>query len=203
MLRPIDVIFKHPVKKFTVIYQNGKLWQLPRLDFTGQSLIVKQPYKDSREHIFVASDQTLDPNDVPLMAELLTITLPEAIIGKNVNEFEAWWRGNWSVFQEEIVVKAQRRQHYKQLVKQAHLARVSPNALLQKELAMHTYPNSPSAQATSQVPQPQKIATPVPTALDPQAVTNQIDQSQTQPFKPQSGEHDIFDAMLDDLRNSL
>lgn len=214
MLRPIDVIFKHPVKKFTVIYQNGKLWQLPRLDFTGKSLLVKKPYKDSREHIFVAANQTLDGTDVALIAELSTVHLPDSIVGRNVDEFEAWWRNNWSQFQEEIAVKEQRRQHAKQLLEQAHLARVSPDDLL-KSQSTHlpqpptlnqptAIPTTPQPQQPNSVSQPQspnsvsqpqlqKIVTPAPVTSS--AVAN--------PAKPNSGEHDIFDDMLDDLMKGL
>ena len=121
MLRPIDVIFRHPVKKFTVIYQNGKLWQLPKLDFDGQSLTYKKPYKGSREHIFVAKDQTLDGMDNVLISQLLTVHLPDSIVGKNVNQFEHWWQQNWYAFREEISVKKERQKHAKELVEQAHL----------------------------------------------------------------------------------
>lgn len=175
MLRPIDVIFKHPVKKFTVIYQNGKLWQLPKLEFDGQSLMYKKPYKGSREHIFVANDQTLDGTDTVLIAQLLTVHLPESMHNKNVNEFEHWWRQNWYGFREEIAVKKQRQQQAKQLLAAQHLAKgQNANPI-------------PTAQAKSELePQPQ----PQPSGM-PQA-------------KPvSSNSHDDFDDLLDDLLHEL
>lgn len=178
MLRPIDVIFKHPVKKFTVIYQNGKLWQLPRLDFTGKSLLVKKPYKDSREQIFVAQNQTLDSTDFPLIAELLTVELPPSVVGRNVNEFEAWWQSHALQFQEEIHIKEQQRQHAKQLVEQAHLTRVSPNELFQAQSQAQTVqPVSPSSQPQSQI-----------VKSNPPVLSN-----------PPENAGDIFDQMLAEL----
>lgn len=173
MLRPIDVIFKHPVKKFTVIYQNGKLWQLPKIEFDGQSLMYKKPYKGSREHIFVANDQTLDGTDTALIAQLLTVHLPESMHNKNVDEFEHWWRQNWYGFREEIAVKKQRQQHAKQMLAEQHLAKG------QKA--------NPELQAKNEQPQPQP----------------QPQNSVPQPKPVSSTSHDDFDDLLDDLLHEL
>lgn len=129
MLRPIDVIFKHPVKKFTVIYQNGKLWQLPKLEFDGQSLTYKKAYKGSREHIFVSPEQTLDSNDLVLISQLLTVDLPESVHGRNVDQFEHWWRQNWYDFKQEMAVKQARQKQVKAQLAQDHLAKGQKSAV--------------------------------------------------------------------------
>lgn len=116
MLRPIDVIFKHPTKKFTVIYQSGKLWQLNHLAFDGKSLSHKRPYTGSREQIFVAQDQSLPANDLLLRSQLATIALPATIIGRNAEEFEQWWRQNSFDYRElSTLAKAAQRQAKAQL----------------------------------------------------------------------------------------
>lgn len=105
MYRPIDVIFRHPIKKFTVIYQNGVLWQLPKLEIDRQSLQNKKRYRGSRQEIFVAANQKLDTLDTDLAAQLLTIELPASIVGRNVDEFDRWWRHNWFKYSEVITQK--------------------------------------------------------------------------------------------------
>ena len=111
MRRSIDVIFRHPVKKFTVLYQNGQLWQLPKVDFDSQSLQYKKPYRGSRTQIFVAANQQLDPNDTALAAQLFTIDLPNAIVGRNVDEFDNWWRHNQFRYQRIIAAQSQPEPH--------------------------------------------------------------------------------------------
>ncbi|MFW2178040.1 MULTISPECIES: hypothetical protein [unclassified Moraxella] len=196
MLRPIDVIFKHPVQKFTVIYQNGKLWQLPRLDFTGKSLLVKKPYKGSREHIFVANDQTLDTTDTQLIAELITVDLPSSITGRNVDEFEHWWRHNWFHFKEELAVKKQQQQQAKALLEQAHIARVSPNELNNPTVSNLVTPPTTNHMSPSQSPnnvsQPQHTVTPAIPVSTPSVPPNTA-----------NGSTDPFDDMLDDLMKDL
>lgn len=101
MYRPIDVIFHHPVKKFTVIYQNGVLWQLPMLKIDSQSLNHKKRYRGSRKELFVARNQLLE-DAATLAGQLQTIALPPSIIGRDVDEFEHWWRHNWFKYSKKI-----------------------------------------------------------------------------------------------------
>lgn len=165
MLRPIDVIFKHPVKKFTVIYQNGKLWQLPRLEFDGNSLRHKRPYTGSREQIFVAQDQRLPADDVLLRSQLATLNLPDTVAGKNADEFERWWQQNSYELREASERAKQQQAHAKALL-------ANPNAQpLQATITPKVENNIPSQAvelptvSTQIQPQnpPMQTAIPLPT----------------------------------------
>lgn len=182
MLRPIDVIFKHPVKKFTVIYQNGKLWQLPRLDFDGNSLRHKRPYTGSREQIFVAQDQRLPADDLLLRSQLATLDLPATVAGKNADEFERWWQQNSFELREASERAKQQQAHAKALL-------ANPNA---------QPPQTPQTSITPKLET--KLETKLENSVPPQTVelptvSTQPQQAQVQPqVAPQSQQPQIQPA---------
>lgn len=183
MLRPIDVIFKHPGKKFTVIYQNGKLWQLPRLDFDGVSLAYKRAYIGSREQIFVAQNQELPADDLLLCSQLATIPLPAIVIGRNVDEFEQWWQQNsFNYRQLSAHAKSQQAQAKAQLN--------DPNQQT-KQQNPTTTAASPNLSAT--LIENSNLTTHANTPIVSSMASLSTQQSST----------DIFDQMLDDLTQNL
>lgn len=174
MLRPIDVIFKHPVKKFTVIYQNGKLWQLPRLEFDGNSLRHKRPYTGSREQIFVAQDQSLPADDLLLRSQLATLALPDTVAGKNADEFERWWQQN-SYELREASERAKQQQAY------AKALLANPNA--QPLQSPQTLPSA-QPQAVQHASPTVTITPKVENNVPPQAVELPTVSTQIQPQNP-------------------
>lgn len=156
MLPTIDVIFFHPVKKFSVLYRGGKLWQLPRLDFNAQSLAYAKPYTGNPEELFIAANQ--QPSDIALNTELLTLDLPATLVGRNVPQFEHWWQANRYHYRDMIRQKADAQARAKSVPHHG----VSP----QPQPQPHVKPNSDhlTSQNLHQT-----------TASDAQVTTNQSD----------------------------
>ena len=152
MLPTIDVIFFHPVKKFSVLYRGGKLWQLPRLDFNAQSLAYAKPYTGNPEELFIAANQ--QPSDTALNTELLSLDLPATLVGRNVPQFEHWWQAN--------------RYHYRDMIRQKADAQARAKSVPHNGVdpQPHVMPNS--VHLTSQ-------NLPQTTASDAQITTNQSD----------------------------
>lgn len=195
MYHPIDAIFKQPIDRYTVIYQNGKLWQLPRLDFNGQSLARKKPYTGSREQIFVASVQQLNPNDLLLISQIATIDLPASIVGRNVDQFETWWRTHSIDYQTEIEASRQRQRDARQQLKQ-RLPHPQVNTASQATASPITLP--PVAQPTIKSTAPSTVASATPARSSDDTVNNMGNATDAN-----SAHDDIFDQMLADLTNDL
>lgn len=195
MYHPIDAIFKQPIDRYTVIYQNGKLWQLPRLDFNGQSLARKKPYTGSREQIFVASSQQLNPNDLLLISQIATIDLPASIVGRNVDQFETWWRTHSIDYQTEIEASRQRQRDARQQLKQ-RLPHPQVNTASQATASPITLP--PVAHPTIKSTAPSTVASATPARSSDDTVNNMGNATDAN-----SAHDDIFDQMLADLTNDL
>ena len=195
MYHPIDAIFKQPIDRYTVIYQNGKLWQLPRLDFNGQSLARKKPYTGSREQIFVASVQQLNPNDLLLISQIATIDLPASIVGRNVDQFETWWRTHSIDYQTEIEASRQRQRDARQQLKQ-RLPHPQVNTASQATASPITLP--PVAHPTIKSTAPSTVASATPARSSDDTVNNMGNATHAN-----SAHDDIFDQMLADLTNDL
>lgn len=195
MYHPIDAIFKQPIDRYTVIYQNGKLWQLPRLDFNGQSLARKKPYTGSREQIFVASVQQLNPNDLLLISQIATIDLPASIVGRNVDQFETWWRTHSIDYQTEIEASRQRQRDARQQLKQ-RLPHPQVNTASQATASPITLP--PVAHPTIKSTAPSTVASATPARSSDDTVNNMGNATDAN-----SAHDDIFDQMLADLTNDL
>lgn len=176
MLPSPDVIFYHPIKKFSVLYHNNKLWQLPRRDFNGTSLRYMQPFTGNLSEIVVAFSQQLDPDDLVLQSQLLTLDLPKTLVGRNANEFMQWWQANRHAYRRELQEKSARQAEYKRLLQQKMPQRHSPINASQSYV-------TPNADAlTSQKPSHT-------TANDAPVTTSQSDT--------------IFDDLLADLTKNL
>ena len=199
MYHPIDAIFKQPIDRYTVIYQNGKLWQLPRLDFNGQSLARKKPYTGSREQIFVASSQQLNPNDLLLISQIATIDLPASIVGRNVDQFEAWWRTHSIDYQTQIEATRQRQRDAEQQLKQ-RLPQPQFDTASQATASPITLPPVAQPTITSTAPNtvPSVVASATPARSSDDTVNNMGNATDAN-----STHDDIFDQMLADLTNDL
>lgn len=199
MYHPIDAIFKQPIDRYTVIYQNGKLWQLPRLDFNGQSLARKKPYTGSREQIFVASSQQLNPNDLLLISQIATIDLPASIVGRNVDQFETWWRTHSIDYQTEIEASRQRQRDARQQLKQ-RLPQPQFDTASQATASPITLPPVAQPTITSTAPStvPSVVASATPARSSDDTVNNMGNATHAN-----SAHDDIFDQMLADLTNDL
>lgn len=198
MLRPIDVIFKHPVKKFTVIYQNGKLWQLPRLDFDGQSLAYKTPYKGSREQIFVAQNQILPNDDLVLCSQLATLDLPATVVGRNVDQFEQWWRQNSFEYKALSDLAKQNQEMAKQQLANpsTHLAVSSPATTAAATMAATTtVATTPSLSVKTPLPPVPQSSVPPPSQHPSPPMPKSVPTS----ISSANNSDDIFDQMFSDL----
>lgn len=88
-LRPIDAIFIYPKKRCYVVYNQGKLWILPRMKLDKTTWEYKKPFTENPKEIYLSSQQRLDDPD--LAQALFTLELPESLHGSDVEKFEAWW----------------------------------------------------------------------------------------------------------------
>ena len=199
MYHPIDAIFKQPIDRYTVIYQNGKLWQLPRLDFNGQSLARKKPYTGSREQIFVASGQQLNPNDLLLISQIATIDLPASVIGRNVDQFEAWWRTHSIDYQTQIEASRQRQRDARQQLKQ-RLPQPQVDTASQATASPITLPSVAQPTITSTAP---STVSSVVASATPAMSSNNTVNNMGNATDANSAHDDIFDQMLADLTNDL
>lgn len=91
-LRPINAIFIEQKQQFIVVYQQGKLWQLPRMKLDMSAWRYRKPFTGNKSALILARDQHI--TDATLAQKLPTHQLPNGLHGINLPRFENWWRQN-------------------------------------------------------------------------------------------------------------
>ncbi len=91
-LRPVNAIFYHPKHKFIVIYQNGTLWQLPRMKVDIESWRRRESYKGEEEELYLHKHQHIE--DTKLAHILPTHNFPSTLTNSSLHLFESWWLTN-------------------------------------------------------------------------------------------------------------
>lgn len=91
-LRPINAIFIEQKQQFFVVYQQGKLWQLPRMKLDMSAWRYRKPYTGNASALVLARDQHIA--DKALAQKLPTHELPSTLHGISLPRFETWWRQN-------------------------------------------------------------------------------------------------------------
>lgn len=154
--RFIDVIFIEPKKRQYVILHAGEFWQLPRMHLTHNAWLLKKPYTESLNAIFVAQNQAVGTE---LSDILTTYELPEQLGGLPATHFLAWWQTN----------------DYKWL---------SEKGVLQLDEQPPQSVKTPTQPSTQTAPTP--IATPAPTPSDLVVPSPVVPAPVVSPAKPQS-----------------
>lgn len=198
-LRSIDAIFIQPKDKYYVIYQSGKLWQLPRLKIDVSSWQRKIPYQGSKSHLYLSRQQHI--TDKILKQKIHTLDLPESLHGCSVTQFENWWQMNalsWLRQQKEQETKPSPKHSQSETQTQsddvkANLHTINDNAV-----------DNTNASIAEKTPQTIKNQ-------NPQQVQNnnnlnhtkeQKTNTQTEPQKQEDSE-DIFENLLNELNDTL
>lgn len=91
-LRPINAIFIEQKQQFIVVYQQGKLWQLPRMKLDMSAWRYRKPFLGNKSALVLARDQHI--SDAALANKLPTHELPDSLHGVGLARFETWWRQN-------------------------------------------------------------------------------------------------------------
>lgn len=91
-LRPIDALFVHSKQRCYVVYDRGRLWQLPRMKIDHASWARRQPYTGDDDALYLSRSQTI--HDPVLAIKLRTLNLPAAVRGSTLPRFEAWWEAH-------------------------------------------------------------------------------------------------------------
>lgn len=91
-LRPVNAIFIEQKQQFIVVYQQGKLWQLPRMKLDMSAWRYRKPFTGNKSALILAHNQHI--TDTTLAQKLPTHQLPDALHGLNLPRFETWWRQN-------------------------------------------------------------------------------------------------------------
>ncbi len=87
--RPVNAIFYHPKHKFIVVYQNGTLWQLPRMKIDVESWRRREPYQGDNTELFLYRHQHIADDE---LAHLLpTHNFPDNLTNNSITLFESWW----------------------------------------------------------------------------------------------------------------
>ncbi len=91
-LRPVNAIFYHPKYKFIVVYQQGTLWQLPRIKIDMDSWRRKLRYNGENSDLYFYPHQQIADSE---LAEILpTHNFPDNLNNCNLQTFENWWLAN-------------------------------------------------------------------------------------------------------------
>lgn len=91
-LRPVNAIFIEQKQQFIVVYQQGKLWQLPRMKLDMSAWRYRKPFTGNKSALILAHNQHIA--DTTLAQKLPTHQLPDVLHGINLPRFENWWRQN-------------------------------------------------------------------------------------------------------------
>lgn len=91
-LRPVNAIFIEQKQQFIVVYQQGKLWQLPRMKLDMSAWRYRKPFTGNKSALILARNQHIA--DTTLAQKLPTHQLPDVLHGLNLPRFENWWRQN-------------------------------------------------------------------------------------------------------------
>lgn len=91
-LRPVNAIFIEQKQQFIVVYQQGKLWQLPRMKLDMSAWRYRKPFTGNKSALILAHNQHI--TDTTLAQKLPTHQLPDVLHGINLPRFENWWRQN-------------------------------------------------------------------------------------------------------------
>ncbi|OOS21587.1 hypothetical protein [Moraxella lincolnii] len=91
-LRPVNAIFIEQKQQFIVVYQQGKLWQLPRMKLDMSAWRYRKPFTGNKSELILARNQHIA--DTTLAQKLPTHQLPDVLHGLNLPRFENWWRQN-------------------------------------------------------------------------------------------------------------
>lgn len=91
-LRPVNAIFIEQKQQFIVVYQQGKLWQLPRMKLDMSAWRYRKPFTGNKSALILARNQHIA--DTTLAQKLPTHQLPNGLHGINLPRFENWWRQN-------------------------------------------------------------------------------------------------------------
>lgn len=189
--RFIDVIFIEPKKRQYVILHAGEFWQLPRMHLTHNAWLLKKPYTESLNAIFVAQNQAVGTE---LSDILTTYELPEQLGGLPATHFLAWWQTNdykWLSEKGVLQLGEQPPQSVKTPTQPSTQTAPTPIA---------TPAPTPSDLV---VPSP-AVSTPVAPPAKPQSELPKPAPKQTTPNKPNENKaKDVFDDLLGDLMHDI
>lgn len=172
--RFIDVIFIEPKKRQYVILHAGEFWQLPRMHLTHNAWLLKKPYTESLNAIFVAQNQAVGTE---LSDILTTYELPEQLGGLPATHFLAWWQTNdYKWLSEKGVL---------QLGEQPPQSVKTPTQPSTQTAPTPTVSTTVSANELTP-PTPTPIATPAPTPSDLVVPSPAVSTPVAPPAKPQS-----------------
>ena len=76
-LRPINAIFIEQKQQFIVVYQQGKLWQLPRMKLDMSAWRYRKPFTGNKSALILARNQHI--TDATLAKKLPTHQLPNGL----------------------------------------------------------------------------------------------------------------------------
>lgn len=213
--RFIDVIFIEPKKRQYVILHAGEFWQLPRMHLTHNAWLLKKPYTESLNAIFVAQNQAVGTE---LSDILTTYELPEQLGGLPATHFLAWWQTNdykWLSEKGVLQLGEQPPQSVKTPTQPSTQTAPTPIAtpaptpsdLVVPSPAVST-PVAPPAKPQSELPKPTPKMpaqpTQAPTAQTVAPVVPNPTPQQTTPNKPNENKaEDVFDDLLGDLMHDI
>lgn len=206
--RFIDVIFIEPKKRQYVILHAGEFWQLPRMHLTHNAWLLKKPYTESLNAIFVAQNQAVGTE---LSDILTTYELPEQLGGLPATHFLAWWQTNdykWLSEKGVLQLGEQPPQSVKTPAQPSTQTAPTPTVsttVSANELTPPTTPIATPAPTPSDlvVPSP-AVSTPVAPPAKPQSELPKPAPKQTTPNKPNENKaKDVFDDLLGDLMHDI
>lgn len=215
-LRPINAIFIEQKQQFFVVYQQGKLWQLPRMKLDMSAWRYRKPFTGNASALVLARDQHI--NDKALAQKLPTHDLPSTLHGISLPRFETWWRQNgfdWlnnsaqaNTTQSKTQPAGQATgQTTKQTANTASTQPKKPSAPNDRPIQS---PTATSHALGNQTPRTQSLPAPQPTpqinANLNNTQPNKIHPNNTQPDNASNtskASDDIFDSMLADLEGDL
>lgn len=213
--RFIDVIFIEPKKRQYVILHAGEFWQLPRMHLTHNAWLLKKPYTESLNAIFVAQNQAVGTE---LSDILTTYELPEQLGGLPATHFLAWWQTNdykWLSEKGVLQLGEQPPQSVKTPTQPSTQTAPTPIAtpaptpsdLVVPSPAVST-PVAPPAKPQSELPKPAPKMpaqpTQAPTAQTVAPAVPNPTPKQTTPNTPSNNKaEDVFDNLLGDLMHDI
>lgn len=174
--RPIDALFVNSKQRCYVVYDRGRLWQLPRMKIDQAAWTRRQPYTGDDEALYLSRSQTI--HDPILATQLRTLNLPTAVRGITLPRFEAWWE-----------------RHGFEWTKAALLAGQSPLAAHERTTTTDTTVNHVTESSLPTVSNKKDTTAP---QID-MSTSPLLDQHQT----ALSGSNDIFAEMLADLTKDM
>lgn len=202
MRRPIDVLFVEPKTKRLVVLHQDKFWQLPSMNVSRSSWILKLLYKGSLNDIFVSKNQHIS---CPFTSQILSPKpLPEQLHGISANRFLGWWETNshnWvsvnPTTQTTDPATDQAKERPKTVINPAALQAVQKS---QKSVATTQDTTKSTAQQAQKKPSVQQT-TATPTDKKPQE-NKELSGIQS-PTNTNESEDDIFDTLLLELTHDV